>query len=110
MGLVFTNVRGDPLRPDTVRRHFYELLARAGLPRIRLYDATRHSFASILAAEKVHAKVAQAILGHADIQTTLRIYTHVSPDLEWAAAMAMERVLGATTDATNQTSPDDTER
>ncbi|MBO1101174.1 tyrosine-type recombinase/integrase [Enterococcus hirae] len=37
-----------------------------------------HSFASLLFESGASLKDAQAILGHADIQTTANIYTHVT--------------------------------
>lgn len=38
----------------------------------------RHSYASILYEAGIDAKAAQALLGHAQIQTTMDIYTHIS--------------------------------
>lgn len=35
-----------------------------------------------------------AMLGHATIGLTLDLYSHVLPDMQSAAALAMERVLG----------------
>ena len=35
-----------------------------------------------MAAQGVPARVAMEILGHADIATTLNIYTHVAPELQ----------------------------
>lgn len=46
--------------------------------KIRLHGF-RHTHASMLAAMGVPAKVAQVRLGHKDVQTTLNIYTHVTP-------------------------------
>jgi len=34
------------------------------------------------------------MLGHATIGLTLDLYSHVLPDMQSAAALAMERVLG----------------
>jgi integrase len=38
--------------------------------------------------------VASEMLGHADITTTLRIYSHVLPHQQDAAADAMDRLFG----------------
>ena len=38
----------------------------------------RHSYATMLYDAGVDIKTAQRYLGHADIQTTLKIYTHLS--------------------------------
>ena len=55
-----------------------KLQNKAGLPQCRFHDL-RHLCASIMLKQGVPAKVAQARLGHADIQTTLNIYSHVLP-------------------------------
>src|SRR4051812_40661319 len=75
--LLFTTRNGTALSPHNVRRQFKELLKEAGLPAdTRIHDG-RHTCASLLAGEGVNPKVAQEILGHTDIATTLGIYTHV---------------------------------
>ncbi len=56
------------------------------------YHDLRHGAASIMAAQGVPARVAMEILGHAQISTTMNIYTHVSPELQ---KEAVERVAGA---------------
>ena len=38
----------------------------------------RHTYATILYDAGVDIKTAQRYLGHADVQTTLKIYTHLS--------------------------------
>lgn len=74
--LVFTTPIGTPLDDSNLRKHFKDALKTAGLPEMRFHDM-RHSAASMLAALGVHPSVAQRILGHANISTTLAIYTHV---------------------------------
>ena len=49
------------------------------LPAITTHDL-RHTFANILCERNVNLKVAQKLLGHADIQTTMDIYTQVSQE------------------------------
>lgn len=75
-GLVFTTPVGRPLDDSSLRKHFKQTLERADLPPMRFHDM-RHSAASMLAARGVHPSVAQRILGHANISTTLAVYTHV---------------------------------
>lgn len=75
-GLVFTTPIGTPLDGSNLRKHFQDALEHAGLPPMRFHDM-RHSAASMLAALGVHPSVAQRILGHANISTTLSVYTHV---------------------------------
>jgi integrase len=67
---------------------------RGNLPVIRLHDV-RHSYATASLAAGVPVKVLSARLGHADIATTLRIYAHVLPgDDEAAADATAAAVLG----------------
>ena len=42
----------------------------------------------------VNPKFVQELLGHADIGTTLNVYSHVLPDMGDAAAGAMDDALG----------------
>lgn len=74
--LVFCTPIGTPLDASNVRKQYRALLERAGLPRIRFHDL-RHSAASLLAARGVSQRTAMAILGHAQISTTMNTYTHV---------------------------------
>jgi integrase len=94
-GLVFTTGHGRPLDGNNVRtRSFARLLEKAGLPPMR-FHGLRHTAATLLMAEGVNVKVASEMLGHADISTTLRIYSHVLPDMQGDAADAMDRLFGA---------------
>jgi hypothetical protein len=68
-------------------------LQAAGLEPVGLHLA-RHTFASYLAAAGLPVKDAQTFAGHADVRTTLSIYTQTLDD---AAALAAERA-GASLD------------
>lgn len=50
----------------------------------------RHGYATALFECGVDAKTAQALLGHAQISTTMDIYTHVCSDAISAAAEKMK--------------------
>jgi len=50
-----------------------------------------------LLAEGVHPRVAQSALGHADVETTLSIYSHVVAGLGREAANRLDEVLGGLT-------------
>ena len=53
----------------------------------------RHGWASFLADQNLPPAVAMAILGHANISTTMEIYTHALPKSMREAAEAIERAL-----------------
>lgn len=76
--LVFTSANGGPIHPDNLDRDFARLVRRAGVRRIRIHDL-RHSFATLAIALGIPVKVVSESMGHADISTTLRTYTHVLP-------------------------------
>lgn len=92
-GYVFCDEIGRPLDGRTIiRTWFRPLLAKAGLPRVRIHDL-RHSYASIALAQGVHPKVVQEALGHSTIAVTLDLYSHVVPSLQRDAARTMGAAL-----------------
>ncbi len=92
---VFTDERGGPLRKSNFNRRVWRpLVVRAGLhAELRFHDL-RHSFASFLLARGVHPRVAQSMLGHADVGTTLATYSHVGQGLGREAASQLDALLG----------------
>jgi integrase len=74
--LVFTNRTGGPLMGNVVNKRFRKALKNAGMPTNVTFHGLRHSTASMLQAKHVPARVAMEILGHANISTTLNIYSH----------------------------------
>ncbi len=74
---LFTNPRnGQPYSANKLRRIWEDVRSKAGVSRdLRLYDATRHSFASQLREAGVPIESIKDHLGHADIRTTLK-YAH----------------------------------
>jgi integrase len=92
-GLVFTPSSAAPLDPSNVRnRILRRLLRKAELPEIRFHDL-RHTYATLLLSKKVHPKIVQERLGHANVAITLDTYSHVSPSIGDQAALAMENAL-----------------
>ena len=72
---------------------------RAWQKEIGLQDVTphimRHTYATILYDAGVDVKAAQVILGHANIQTTLDIYTHLSQERSTDAAEKIRAFLSS---------------
>jgi integrase len=89
-GYVAVNEAGEPYTPDTLTRIWRTLACSAGVRPIRLHDA-RHSCGTALHLRGVPLAVIAKWLGHADAETTARIYTH-SQD---AALVAAGQTLGA---------------
>ncbi len=74
---IFVWEDGKQYRPDYITRGFQRVLKNHGLPKMRFHDL-RHSTASILFDKGWTLKDIQEWLGHADIEITGNIYTHIS--------------------------------
>ena len=93
---IFCDTKGGPLRRNNVQRRSMDpLIVAAGVPKIGFHDL-RHTCATLLLAQNVHAKVVQQRLGHANISMTRDTYSHVLPSMQQAAAQAMELALQPT--------------
>jgi len=93
---VFLGSDGGFLRRQNVqRRSFKPLLKRAGLPNIRFHDL-RHTSATVLMLQGVHAKVVQERLGHSHIGVTLETYSHVLPSMQKDAAGKLDALFRKT--------------
>ena len=88
LALVFATERGTPIEPRTMNALFTQMLARAGLPAIRLHDA-RHTFATWMLQSGVSLKTVSDQLGHSSIAITGDIYSHVTREIAKAAADAL---------------------
>jgi integrase len=91
-GFVFTNTRGDSIKPDRLGELFHRLLRDTDLPPIRLHDL-RHGAASLSLAAGNDLKTVQSMLGHSSIVLTADTYTSVLPDLAHHAAEATARLI-----------------
>jgi len=90
--LVFTNEKGGPLSGEFAYQHFARLLEASGVPRVRLHDL-RHGAASMLASFGVPPRDVIALLGHANISTTLGIYAHSTEGVRGEAMGQLSRAL-----------------
>jgi integrase len=91
-GLVFTNLTGGPMDPETATKSFQRVLKRGGLPHQRFHDL-RHACASLLLAQGRDLKVIQDILGHSTITITADLYAHVMMGAKRQAAAQMDAML-----------------
>lgn len=86
--LVFTANNGSPVRPRNLHREFKRILKVAGIEDMRFHDL-RHTNATILMEQGVNPKVVRKQLGHEDVETTLKFYSHATEDLQGEAAQDM---------------------
>lgn len=91
-GYVIRKKNGDPYRPDSITQKWERFLEKNNLPKIRLHDL-RHSNATMLAAAKVNQVTIQKRLGHSDITTTMRYYTHMLPAMDADAADTLDEMI-----------------
>ena len=89
---VFTWPDGRLYRPDYITSAFQKVLAKNNFPKMRFHDL-RHSCASILYDKGWELKDIQTWLGHADIETTANIYTHISKSRKEFMAKDLEHTF-----------------
>jgi integrase len=87
---VFLSPSGLELQERNLARSWYRLRRAAGVRPLRLHDL-RHTFASRAIEAGVSIPRVSAWLGHAQIETTLRVYTHcVQPEREPGGFLPLE--------------------
>jgi integrase len=85
-GWIFSNEVGGFLDISKARRLWHAAVQRAGLPKIKLYEGTRHTHASHMLGGGIDVKTAAARLGHSNPVMLLSTYAHVLPQAASAAA------------------------
>ncbi len=87
--LVFSARAGKPVTPNNVlRRHLYPACTALGLPRAT-WLTFRRTYSSWSHDKGVPAKVVAQLMGHANIDTTLNVYTQV---LEGSLRAAVDKI------------------
>jgi len=89
---VFVQNDGMPINPNTLTSTFIKAIRKSNLPHIRLHDL-RHTHASLMLKTGEHPKVVSERLGHANINITMDIYSHVMPGIQNEAAERFDRLL-----------------
>lgn len=93
LDLVFPNDNGGIwIRPYFSNLAFKSVEAAAGLKGFRLYSL-RHTCATLLLLDGVHAKIVSERLGHSSIRQTLDTYSHVLPTMQKDACERLNRLL-----------------
>lgn len=90
---VMTWENGSYVHPDYYTKKFNRILKKLEFEkRVRFHDL-RHTNASYLLDLGVDFKTIQARLGHADINTTMNIYSHVNLKMQKAAVEKLNKKL-----------------
>ena len=91
-GYVWCWPDGRPYDPDYLYHQFSDKLADCNLPHARFHDL-RHMHATMLLKAGVPLKVVSERLGHSSPVFTAKVYQHVLPAMQQAAATATEKIL-----------------
>jgi integrase len=91
--LVFANEIGDVVSPDWFTRTTKRLAAAAGVRPLTPHRAGRHTWATLALEQGVHPKVVADRLGHANISTTLDMYSHVTEGMDRDAAETVANLI-----------------
>lgn len=89
---VFFNQHGRAFYPESPYLWFRTFLKKHKLRYIRFHDL-RHTSATLLISQGVHAKIISERLGHANIGTTMNIYGHVIAKADKDAANKFDAML-----------------
>jgi site-specific recombinase XerD len=76
-GYIFSDKYGEPLKDTVCQNNLYRICEEIGLKKTT-WHVLRHTFASHLIGAGASIKAIQELLGHRDIQTTMR-YAHLAP-------------------------------
>ena len=90
--LVFSQLDGSPLLPNTVTHAFAKIVRRVGVDGIT-FHSLRHTHASIMLQQGVSSKTVAERLGHSTVVITLDTYSHVTPGVKEDAASRFEEAL-----------------
>lgn len=92
LNLVFTMPLGSHLIPQTVSRHFKELVSSIGRPDA-CFHGLRHTYADAAIRSGDSPKELQEALGHHCPSFSLRVYGHVTDQMQQASAARMENYI-----------------
>lgn len=78
--------------PRTFRRFYKNFMKKIGVEPLK-FHSLRHTFASINIENGTDVKTISEILGHSDIDVTLKVYTHTSQKAKRKAIEKFEKLL-----------------
>ncbi|HLT19776.1 MAG TPA: tyrosine-type recombinase/integrase [Thermomicrobiales bacterium] len=91
-GFVFVTEHGTPFLHRNASRDLIKFLKKQGITDITPHQL-RHTAASMLAHYGVHPSTARELLGHTDVDMTLKVYTHAMDEAKRAAVEWTDELL-----------------
>ena len=88
--LVFSSKVGTLLMPRNINRSLKDLLKANDLPDSITVHSLRHTFATRLLEKGVNPKTVSDLLGHASVQITLDVYSHIMPQVKSDAVKLLD--------------------
>src|SRR5699024_2247300 len=89
---ILSDAKGKPYNPESMKNWWSRFIKRHNLKYINIH-ALRHTSATLLINEGVHAKIISERLGHSDIKTTMNIYGHALKEADEIATSKLDNVL-----------------
>ncbi|MBQ8642887.1 MAG: site-specific integrase [Clostridia bacterium] len=83
----------SPRDPTSCRKRLSMILEHAGCKHVRFHDL-RHLFSTQAIQYGMDVKTLAATIGHASVETTLNIYSHVTDEMQRNAAQKIDRAFG----------------
>lgn len=93
-GYICCHPDGRPLRVDDITSHFIDIVKGLGLKDFG-FHTLRHTVATQLAMKNIAVAKTRAFMGHKDVATTLRYYTHIPPEASIECAGVMSETVFA---------------
>ncbi len=91
-GRIFTAWNGRPIHPDTITNWFHNFIQGTDLPPVSVHSL-RHTNATLMIAAGVNLQTVSKRLGHANVNTTGKIYAHAIQSADAAAAETLQDLL-----------------
>ena len=89
---VFTQENGSHTTHKGIFAAFKKIVKKMGIPNTRLHDL-RHTFATVSIQNGADPKTVSEMLGHATVEFTLDVYTHMTDTSARKAAKAMDNYV-----------------
>lgn len=92
-GRLFAKWNGEPMHPDTLSKWFRTFCRENGFSAGIHIHSLRHTNATLLIASGVNVQTVASRLGHADTNTTNKVYSHAIKSADAAAAEVLDDLL-----------------